>query len=59
MINYYMYKINKVSRSQYASFTKLVYKGGIRKLPIKWWLNGNLLFPTASLTGGGSLAEKI
>ena len=33
--------------------------GGIRLLPIKWQFNGCPLSPTASLTGGGSLAERV
>nr|KAJ0209508.1 hypothetical protein LSAT_V11C400203020 [Lactuca sativa] len=42
-----------------ASFTKPVYKVGIRLLPIKWQLNGCPLSPTACLTGGGSLAKWL
>ena len=34
-------------------------RGGIRLLPIKWQFNGCPLSPTASLTGGGSLAEQV
>ena len=55
----YMYKLNAsltVSRPHSRSRS---IKGAIRKLPIKWWLNGCPLLPTASLIGGGSLAERV
>ena len=53
-----MYK-NKVVLPLVRLIHEAVYKVGIRLLPIKWQLNGCPLSPTACLTGGGSLAERV